>query len=205
MAGEAIASTGGEAGMSSSGSLLPGPRHPPHARSWLLYLAVGAVFLLMGAFVFANLAAATIAGTLVFGLALAVAGGFQLAHGLFERSWAGLFLSLAVGAIYIVAGLFLIGNPVAGSLALTLGLAALLIASGLLRLALAYRVRPGAAWILMLSGLIAIALAVLILLGWPQSSLVALGLFLGIDLILFGLWWMAFALVTRSGAADLPS
>jgi uncharacterized membrane protein HdeD (DUF308 family) len=48
-----------------------------------------------------------------------------------------------------------------------------------------------------LDGLITIVLGVLILTNWPASGLWVIGLFLGIDLIFYGLTWIAIAFAVR--------
>lgn len=188
--------------MSSTDSALPVPIRTASPSKWWIYLALGIVFVLMGAFVFANLILASIVSAIFFGAALAVAGGFQIVHAFSERTWKGFFLSLLLGLLYLGTGVFTMLNPVAGSLALTLVIAAMLAASGVIRLVLAYRLRPESVWLLVLSGILAILLAVMIILGWPQSGLLVLGLFLGIDMVTFGVWWMMFAFAVRSGSNE---
>jgi uncharacterized membrane protein HdeD (DUF308 family) len=48
-------------------------------------------------------------------------------------------------------------------------------------------------------GLITIVLGVLILTQWPASGLWVIGLFIGIDLIFYGLAWIAIAVGLRGG------
>ena len=67
---------------------------------------------------------------------------------------------------------------------LTLILGASLLASGVMRIILAFSMKRETPWIwVLLSGVITLLLGVLILARWPVSSLYILGLFLGIDLI----------------------
>src|ERR1700694_977587 len=96
-------------------------------------------FLLMAAFVFGHLIAASIVSAIFFGAALTVGGAFQIVHAFWERGWGGFALSLIVGILYLIGGLWLMANPPATSAALTLFIAAVLVVSGILRLVLAYR------------------------------------------------------------------
>ena len=66
---------------------------------------------------------------------------------------------------------------------------AFLFASGITRTVLAFRLKPqrGWGWILF-DGLLSIGLALLIAIGWPQSSLAFIGLLTGFTLILTGIW-----------------
>jgi uncharacterized membrane protein HdeD (DUF308 family) len=54
---------------------------------------------------------------------------------------------------------------------------------------LAFRLKPqrGWGWVLF-DGLLSIALAILIVIGWPQSSLAIIGLLTGFSLISTGVW-----------------
>src|ERR1700682_6164662 len=92
----------------------------------------------MAAFVFGHLIAASIVSAIFFGAALTVGGAFQIVHAFWER-WGGFALSLIVGVLYLIGGLWLMANPLATSAALTLFIAAVLVVSGILRLVLAYR------------------------------------------------------------------
>ena len=83
-----------------------------------------------------------------------------------------------------------------GRAALTLFIAAVLVVSGILRVVLAYRLWPVGGWMLILSGVIAVLAGLVIIAGWPASGLVVLGICLGLDLSMFGLFRLvpAFAL-----------
>jgi uncharacterized membrane protein HdeD (DUF308 family) len=57
----------------------------------------------------------------------------------------------------------------------------------------------GLGWHL-IDGVITIALGLMILGQWPASGLWVIGLFIGIDLIFYGLAWIAIAVGLRGGA-----
>jgi uncharacterized membrane protein HdeD (DUF308 family) len=70
---------------------------------------------------------------------------------------------------------------------LTLMLEIALVASGIMRIILAFSMKEGTPWIwVVLSGVITLLLGLVILAHWPVSSLYILGLFLGIDLVFAG-------------------
>ncbi|HZI75433.1 MAG TPA: DUF308 domain-containing protein, partial [Gemmatimonadales bacterium] len=86
----------------------------------------------------------------------------------------------------------------AGVLSLTIVVAALFLAEGVLELVLAFRLRPqeGWAWVL-LSGLLAIAVGALIAADLPSSATWALGVLAGVNMLATG-WSFAFlALAAR--------
>jgi uncharacterized membrane protein HdeD (DUF308 family) len=59
-------------------------------------------------------------------------------------------------------------------------------------------VRRFAAWmVLFLGGVITVLLGLLIVLGWPASSFWVIGLFIGVDLLMDGVSWVALGLAAR--------
>jgi uncharacterized membrane protein HdeD (DUF308 family) len=103
----------------------------------------------------------------------------------------GVVWRLIVGVLYAIGGATLVADPLAASSILTLAFAAALIASGAVRLFLAMKHWQRLGWLLLVSGLIGILGGLVILLKWPLSGLWVLGLAVGIDLILHGIWWVA--------------
>jgi uncharacterized membrane protein HdeD (DUF308 family) len=80
-----------------------------------------------------------------------------------------------------------------------LGLA--LVASGGMRLILAFGMKESTPWILVaVSGAITLLLGLVILARWPVSSVYVLGLFLGMDLVIAGASWIGIGLDLRARA-----
>src|SRR5208283_2601838 len=78
---------------------------------------------------------------------------------------------------------------------LTLVLGAALVASGIMRIVLAFNMKEGTPWIaVVFSGVVTFLLGLIILAHWPVSSLYILGLFLGIDLVFAGVGWIGVGL-----------
>jgi uncharacterized membrane protein HdeD (DUF308 family) len=97
---------------------------------------------------------------------------------------------LVVGIMMIVA-FVTFDNPLFAAVLLTLMLGASLVASGIMRIILAFSMRAEMPWIwVALSGVITLLLGLLILARWPINSIYILGLFLGIDLIMAGVSWL---------------
>jgi uncharacterized membrane protein HdeD (DUF308 family) len=179
----------------------------PTGRWWLCAL-LGVVMLAGGVFVLFNVVAASLVAALFFAAALIVGGGFQIAHSFAARGWKSVTLSLVVGILFVAGGVLLATNPLATSLGLTLGIAAMMFASGVVRLVLAFRHWNDYGWLLLASGLLGIALGVVLILGFPWSGLVVPGMLLGIDLLFQGTWWLMlgfFVRRPREGSATTPS
>jgi uncharacterized membrane protein HdeD (DUF308 family) len=94
----------------------------------------------------------------------------------------------------IVVGLLFLWAPAEAVLAQTLLLACLLTLVGIFKVVAALNYRFAAWGWPLVSGVIDLLLGVLIVLGWPGSSLWALGLFVGIALLFRGLNWIGLGL-----------
>jgi uncharacterized membrane protein HdeD (DUF308 family) len=92
--------------------------------------------------------------------------------------------------------------PVSGAISLTILVAALLIADGVIRCALAYRLRPvqGWGWFLC-AGVASAVVGILLLIGWPLTGLWALGLLLGVNLLFSGMTNGALAIAFRTSVS----
>ena len=164
---------------------------------WWIAALVGAALIVVALIVFGHLVAATLISTILIGAMLIAGSLFQIAHAFAERGWGGFALSLLVGLLYLATGLMLTINPAAGSLALTLLFAAFLLASGVVRVVLAFRFWHVWGWLLLLSGALGILAGLVIMTGYPMTGLWVLGFCLGVDLFVHGLWWLGFALMLR--------
>ncbi|HEY4114628.1 MAG TPA: DUF308 domain-containing protein [Rhizomicrobium sp.] len=133
----------------------------------------------------------TLASTIFVGWALLL-GGFFLLVGAFSVHGTGHFFgALLVTLLMIAAGVFLLFNPLAGALVLTILLGVLFMLQGAVEFAFAIEMRPNPSWIwMLLSALASIILAVIIAAGLPGISLVALGLLIGVNFLTTGLGYM---------------
>ena len=132
---------------------------------------------------------AALATALVFGWLLVLGGGFEIVYAIQTRHNQGFGWKLASGILTLVLGLAILVLPLAGVASLALIVGAFLFAGGIARTGLSFRIRPrqGWGWVLF-DGLLSIVVAILILIGWPQSSLAIIGLLTGFSLISTGIW-----------------
>lgn len=121
-----------------------------------------------------------------------------LVHAFSIKGWRGFLMELLIGALYVVAGGWLAFFPFTGIVTLTILLAALFLAEGVLEVVMALRVRPHEGWgWLLLSGLVAIAVGVLIAYELPSSATWAIGLLAGVNLVSTGVSFIVLALAGR--------
>jgi uncharacterized membrane protein HdeD (DUF308 family) len=165
--------------------------------SWWQSALLGAVLIVAGLLVLRDATAATVVSAIVFGLALLCAGFAEIVQAFGSPHWSGVIWRLLLGALYAIGGGALVADPVAASSVLTLAFAAALIASGAVRLFLAVKHWQRLGWLLFTSGIIGILGGLMILLKWPLSGLWVLGLAVGIDLIVHGIWWIASSWTAR--------
>ena len=173
--------------------------------NWGWFLALGILLIGVGvaAIVFPLLS--TIATKIALGWLFLVAGAVIVVHAFSIKQWRGFILGLLVGALYVVAGGWLAFFPFTGIITLTILLAALFLAEGVLEVIMAVRVRPHEGWgWLMLSGLVAIAVGVMIAAELPTSAAWAVGLLTGINLLSTGVSFVVLALAGRRAGHGAP-
>src|SRR5262245_41833967 len=175
------------------------------ADNWGWFLTVGIILLLAGIAAIAFPLFSTIAAKIMLGWIFLVSGALLVIHAFSIQQWRAFLLSLLLGVLYVVAGGWLAFFPFAGIITLTILLAALFLAEGILEVILALRVRPHEGWgWLLLSGLVAVAVGVLIAAELPSSAAWAIGLLTGINLLSSGASFVALALAGRRAGRGSP-
>jgi len=167
---------------------------------WGWIVALGVVYLIAGFVALGSVVMATVASVLVVGAMMIVAGAVEIIGAFQMKSWGKFLVWVLLGVLYVIAGFLTFDNPVFAAVLLTLFLGASLIASGAVRLFLAFSMKRESPWVwVALSGAITLLLGLLIVARWPVNSVYILGLFLGIDLIMAGAGWVSlgFALKRR--------
>jgi uncharacterized membrane protein HdeD (DUF308 family) len=168
-----------------------------HAK-WGWIVALGAVYLVAGFVALGSVVMATVASVIVVGAMMIVAGAAEIIGAFQMKSWGKFLIWALLGALYVIAGLLTFDNPLFAAVLLTLFLGASLIASGAVRLFLAFSMKRESPWVwVALSGAITLLLGLLIVARWPVNSVYILGLFLGIDLIMAGTGWISLGLSLR--------
>ena len=165
---------------------------------WKLFLVEGIVLVILGIGAVLIPMLASLAVSIFLGWLFLVGGIVGAVTTLMGRHVPGFWWSLISAAITIVAGLYLVGWPVAGAVSLTIVLAAYLVAEGIASMLFAYEHRgqlPARWGWLFFNGIIDLFLAGIIIWLLPFAAVWALGLIIGIDFIFGGasLIGMAFA------------
>jgi len=178
----------------------------PLRAKWGWIVALGVVYVFAGFVALGSVVMATAASVLVVGVMMIIAGVAELINAFQIKSWGKFLIWALLGVLYIVAGFVTFENPLFAALLLTLMLGASLVASGVVRLFLAFNMKRETPWIwVALSSVITLLLGVLILARWPINSVYILGLFLGIDLIMAGAGWIGLGLGLHRVPASRPA
>jgi uncharacterized membrane protein HdeD (DUF308 family) len=168
-------------------------------RGWIV--ALGIIYVVAGLIALGSVVTATVASVFVVGIMMLIAGVAEVINAFQVRSWGKFFLWILLGVLYILAGFVTFENPLLAAALLTLMLGVVLVASGIMRIILAFSVKEGTPWIwVVLSGVIELLIGLVILAHWPVSSLYILGLFLGIDLVFAGVSWIGVGLGLKNRA-----
>jgi uncharacterized membrane protein HdeD (DUF308 family) len=159
--------------------------------NWYWYIVAGIVFLIGG---FIGISKPVIASFTVETMIAIffIVGGLLQAFQLFRATKNSSFIwSLLLGLLFIILGVVLLRNPIAGLFSLTIIAATLIGASGIVKLIYAFKLRPLNGWLWMLiSGIISITLAFIIFTNIMASAAITLGILLSVELISSGIWML---------------
>jgi uncharacterized membrane protein HdeD (DUF308 family) len=130
---------------------------------------------------------------------ITVLSGLAYLASAFAGRNAGAFIwRLLIGLVYIAGGGYLAFHPQLALETLTAVLAIIFTVEGVLEIVtfFQFRVYSGSGWVLF-DGLVTLLLAFLIWLPWPNSSSWAIGIILGVNLIVTGFTVLMYSLTAR--------
>jgi uncharacterized membrane protein HdeD (DUF308 family) len=174
-------------------------------RSWGWFLALGIVLIVLGTIALGSALVMTIASVFFFGWLMIIAGVMEAVHAFWRKRWAGFFLDLLTGILYVVVGWMMVTNPKESALLLTLIIAMFLLFEGVFRIVVALSARyPHWGWVL-LNGVISLVLGLMIWRQWPYSGLWVIGLFVGIEMLFNGWSLVMLSLASRRLPEEAPA
>ncbi|HEY7299278.1 MAG TPA: HdeD family acid-resistance protein [Xanthobacteraceae bacterium] len=173
----------------------------PLRAKWGWIVTLGVIYVIVGIIALGSIVAATAASVFVVGIMMVIAGAVEVVNAFQMKTWGKFLFWAALGVLYIIAGFVAFENPLLTAAVLTLLLGAALVASGIVRIILAFSMQQGTPWIwVVLSGIVTLLVGLIILAHWPVSSLFVLGIFLGVDLVFAGASWIGIGLGLRKRA-----
>lgn len=171
---------------------------------WVLFLVEGLVLIVLGVIAVVLPVIATLAVTILLGWLFLASGLLGLITTFWMRRLPGFWWSLLSAVLAIVTGAVLLAWPVGGALSLTLLLVVFFLIEGIASImyALEHRRWYAGRWGWMLaSGIVDLLLGAIILAGFPGTAVWAIGLLVGINLVMGGTALLAIALHVRVGGA----
>ena len=171
---------------------------------WKAFLVEGILLVLLGLGAIVIPPLASLAVTIFLGWIFLVSGIAGLVLTFWARQMPGFWWSLISAVLAIGTGIILLLRPVQGTLTLTIVVGAYFLAEGVATImyALEHRRELSGRWSWMLvAGLMDIVISFFIIAGLPGSALWAIGLLVGINLLIGGTALVGMALAARNGAA----
>jgi uncharacterized membrane protein HdeD (DUF308 family) len=162
--------------------------------NWGWFLVFGILLASLGIVAIARSFAATVASMMFFGWLLMVAGVVEFAGAFMVGHWTGFFLHLLAAILLMVTGVLVLIRPVISAEVATLVMSMFFLIGGLYQVVASIVTGlPGSGWEAF-NGVIASVMGIVLLVEWPISGLWAIGLFVGVDLLISGCGWVALAL-----------
>src|SRR6478672_11085868 len=167
---------------------------------WKAFLIEGILLVILGLAAMIVPPLASLAVTIFLGWMFLISGIAGLILTFWAREMPGFWWSLISAVLAIAAGIILLAKPVQGTLTLTIVVGAYFLAEGVATImyALEHRRELSQRWSwLLVAGLMDILIAIIIVAGLPGSALWAIGLLVGINLMLGGASLVGMALAAR--------
>ena len=168
---------------------------------WKAFLFEGILLAVLGLGAIVLPPLASLAVTIFLGWMFLISGIAGLAITFWARGLPGFWWSLLSAVLAIGAGIILLAEPVQGTATLTIVVGVYFLAEGVATImyALEHRRELSERWSwLLVAGLVDIVIAGLIITGWPDSAMWAIGLLVGINLLFGGLTLIGMALAARN-------
>jgi uncharacterized membrane protein HdeD (DUF308 family) len=145
-----------------------------------------------------------LAVAMFIGIALLAAGVSMTVYAFRAPSLGRGILKFLFGGLTVLVGIAVISQPGIALVKLTFLLGAYFIADGIMTLIVAWNIKPEAGWGWMtFNGAVTLLLAYLILSGWPETALWAVGMLVGIRLLFSGMTIMTMGSAGNQAAKTL--
>ncbi len=167
-------------------------------RNWGWFLALGIVQIVLGTIALGESVLMTLFSVVMLGWLLIIGGISSIIHAFMERKWNGFIIDLLTGLLYAVVGFMMVANPGELAVTLTLVISLFLMIGGVFRIVEGLvGALPHRGWVL-LNGVVTLLLGILIWRRWPSSGLWVIGLFVGIEMLLYGWSLVMLAIAARN-------
>jgi uncharacterized membrane protein HdeD (DUF308 family) len=161
-------------------------------------IAGAVTFIGLGMFAIIEPGVAGLGVTLLVGWLLTFAGVTHLTAGFKGDGAKQVIFRVIIGIVYLIAGLYFVTHPRLAIGTLTLLLASALLVGGVLDIIAYFRSKGDdcSKWML-LNGMVALVVGEMIWHQWPSSSVWAIGILVGLNLLMTGMTRLMFGLSAR--------
>jgi len=162
------------------------------------YLAAAILFVILGIFAIIEPGVAGLGVTLLVGWLLIFGAVFHFIHAFKGGGAKQIIFQVLVGILYLIGGFYFLTHTIMGTATLTLLLAGIILAEGVIELVSYFRNRKeGASGWILFNGIITLLLGGLIWFHWPSSTVWAIGTLVGVNLLMTGITRLMFGLAVR--------
>lgn len=167
--------------------------------NWGWFLGLGIALVLGGMILIAAPLATSVAVTILIAAVLFVGGLVQIYNSFKTKETTSFLWNLITGIIAVIGGIVIYVNPLAGTFALTIVIAAIFAAQGISQILLAFKLKPHEGWVwVLIAGIVSLAAGIMIWLELPSSAAWALGLIAGVSVLVNGWSYITIALAARA-------
>lgn len=171
-------------------SMMEMPSDPALAGRWKWFVGFGVVLVILGLVALMNVVDATLVTTIFVGWLLLIGGIAQIVAAFATQGTTGSRVLLGLlGVLYAIVGWDIIANPLSGVVTLTIVVAIVLIVEGVIRVFQAVSGGTAHRGLVGVIGVIDVLLGLWLWSGIPMSG-VAIGFFVGFELLLAGIVWI---------------
>jgi uncharacterized membrane protein HdeD (DUF308 family) len=151
-------------------------------------IAVGIGLIVAGVVALRAPKAGAVVATLMFGWVAIGAGILEGIEAWSTRKERGAFWRFALSAAYLAVGIYSFARPTKTTMALALAFGLVLVARGIFLAAMSYELRSTHSWgWVLFDGIVSALFGALVLARWPNRSVMLLGVFVGVSLLMNGL------------------
>ena len=169
----------------------------------ILWIIVGIIAIVGGIFALLNPFAATLAATAIAAWVFIFVGVIQVFAAFREEGTGAKIWMILMGVLAVVLGVWILGRPLAGVIALTTVVAVMFLIFGIIKVVMAFSLEDRSFfWLILISGAVSVILAVMIFSNFPYSATVVLGVLLGVNLISDGASLTAMGISMRRAANE---
>jgi len=162
------------------------------------YIAAAVLFIVLGIFAIIEPGVASLGVTLLVGWLLIIGAVGHLIAAFKGGGAKQVIFQLLIALVYFIGGIYFLTHPILAVSTLTLLLAGVILAEGVLEIISYFRMKgEGASGWVLFNGIVTILLACLIWFQWPSSTVWAIGILVGVNLLMTGITRLMFGLAVR--------